>query len=394
MRAKNNNSPLEMHFSTTEKLKLLRGMFSTNTFKETVRPMLYGKADGNPETVHENVLKNLSTYSFAMPLLAPFFNTRPELQISVQGKRIAPFGTAAGLDKDGDALAPLSNFFGFLEPGTVVINAREGNPKPRVFAHEPELAIFNAQGFPSKGIDHFENNLKAYSRNKRRVPIYVSICGLPLSEENALEQAMEEMKILMKRLEPFVDGFVWNPYSPNTSALTKLRNPDTFMSTAQLMEESAPNALRLVKIGPYTEEQQGFSLNLVKSFIDGNGHGVVTSNTLMVPRENIPAKSWGYASAGESGRPLFKYMLRSCRDIRGRFPDSVIIATGGIFNGHDAFDAFKNGSTMVSGFTPYTFYGVGLVRNIKKELFNELRKEGYDNLTELQEKAREVLREN
>ena len=37
--------------------------------------MLYGKADGNPETVHENVLKNLSTYSFAMPLLAPFFNT-------------------------------------------------------------------------------------------------------------------------------------------------------------------------------------------------------------------------------------------------------------------------------------------------------------------------------
>jgi len=118
-------------------------------------------------------------------------------------------------------------------------------------------------------------------------------------------------------------------------------------------------------------------LALVEAFLDGGGHGVVGPNTYPVPKEDVPSESWGYSVAGKSGRFLRPYRQRFVTDTREAFPEAVIFATGGIYEGEDAYHTFKLGATGIEGYTPYTFYGVGLVPRIMKGVVHRLREEGH-----------------
>ena len=371
-----------------ERVAMLRGMFNPGLFKSTVRPMLYRKSNDDPELVHELTMKLMAQNESSLKMVSILFGHRRGLRININGKDVIPFGTAAGLDKNGDAMKSLSNFFGFLEPGTVVVNPREGNKRPRVAFDSDGLDVYNAQGFPSKGLEYFKERIIAYRRSNYKAPVYVSICGLPISEQNAVDVAMDELTTLLKSLNQYVDGFVWNCFSPNTSALKMLRTPEIFEQSASLMKQHAPDKLRLVKLGPYEEAEKDASMSLIRKFMDGGGHGVVTTNTKMVPKEQVPAPDWGYPSAGRSGKFLKPYRLRSVSEIRAAFPDSVIVATGGIYDGDDAYETFKAGADMLEGYTPYGFYGIGLLRNIEKGVVARLKQDGYRNLTELREKRR------
>jgi len=367
-----------------DKLTLLRGMFNTGYFRDCVRPMLYSKCNNDPELVNEVVMETLKKNGLGISMVSPFFRAPEELRIEVNGQKVIPFGTAAGIDKTGDSLLPLSNFFGFLEPGTICVNPRKGNDRPRLVADDANLDLYNAQGFPGRGLDYFLNNLREYKKRNRDVPVYANICGMPLSEQGAIELAMDEMKKLLKELEPYADGFVWNCASPNTEALKLLREPEISRRTSELMKELAPNKLRLIKIWPYEPTEISSPLRFVESFIEAGGHGIVTTNTKMFPREQIPAQNWGYKSAGRSGTFLKPYRLRSLKDLRSAFPDALIVATGGIFDGDDAYETFKAGATMLEGYTPYTFFGLGLLKQIEKGVIKRLKADGYKSLQDMQ----------
>lgn len=375
--------PVDSSLSITDNLTLLRGMFSPEFFMKSTRPLLYKKANNDPERVHELVLEMITNHKSELALLSNFFRAPEELKIKINGQSIVPFGAAAGLDKTGDSLLGLSNFFGFLEPGTICVNPRPGNNRPRVATDDANLDLYNAQGFPGKGLEYFLNNLKDYKRQKGKVPVYINICGMPLSEQDAVNFAMDEMKQLLTKLEPYADGFVWNCASPNTEALKLLREPGIFNETSKLIKELAPNKLRLVKMWPYEPEEKATFLNFVKSFMDGGGHGVITTNTKIFPKEQIPAPNWGYKSAGRSGIFLRPYRLRSVKDLREAFPDAIIVATGGIYDGDDAYETFKIGADMLEGYTPYTFYGLGLLAKIEKRVAERLRQDKHASLEEL-----------
>ncbi|MSP79245.1 MAG: hypothetical protein EXR67_06835 [Dehalococcoidia bacterium] len=365
-------------------------------FRKLVRPQLYQRNHSDPELVHEAALKLLGdpvvidTLNKHYSLL---FKAPPELTIELAGRHIAPFGTAAGFDKNGDALEALSHVFGFQEPGTVVLYPRPGNPRPRVATDDAHEDLYNAQGFPSQGLDYFLANLTRYRNSTfrpRPSSIFVSICGLPPAEQHAVEFALKEMETLLTRIAPFADGFVWNPFSPNTAALSLLRKPEVFRETARLMWKHAEQKLRLVKMGPYEPDtaEATDSLKLVEAFLEGGGHGVVLVNTKAFPKDQVPVKTWGYPSAGRSGRFLKPYRLRAVRDIRQAFPQAVIIASGGISDGLDAYETFKAGATALEGYTPYTYHGYGLLAHIARGVAYHLQAEGYKNLEELQKQVR------
>jgi dihydroorotate dehydrogenase len=48
------------------------------------------------------------------------------------------------------------------------------------------------------------------------------------------------MEVLISRLRPYVQGFVWNPSSPNTPALKNLRTKELFKEHAELIRELTP----------------------------------------------------------------------------------------------------------------------------------------------------------
>jgi len=237
-------------------------------------------------------------------------------------------------------------------------------------------------------VRNFYRKLGFLASNYAKSLIYASVCGLPLTDN--LDDAFSEMETLLDRLNPYVEGFVWNPFSPNTAALSKLRTPEMFRKNAELVSQSIGGKLKLVKIGPYddTEEAKRNMLLLIEDWMTGGGDGVVTTNTYMVPKDQVPSKDWGYPSAGRSGRSLDSYRSRSVLDIREAFPDAVIIATGGIFDGDTAYQTLRY-ADAVEGYTPYTFYGLGLLPRIADRVSERLQREGFKNLEEMQKAYRE-----
>lgn len=365
-----------------------KSLTSTRFFREVVRPILYTRARNDAEQVHEFALEALVLYESAVRKVSPLFDI-PELQLELAGKCVTPFGIAAGLDKNGDASYPLSKLFGFLEIGTIVVPKREGNLRPRVAVDNEREEIYNAQGFPSKGLDHVLGNLAAYRSRDGQAPLLLNICGIP-PDQNQLAVAHQELETLLDKLGPYADGFVWNPFSPNTEALKLLRTPDEFKQTAEQVKEKAPTKLRLVKMGPYDSvlERQRAWLELVGAWMDGGGHGVVVVNTYMVPKETVPAENWKYPSAGRSGKFLQVYRQRAIKDVRREFPKAFIIATGGIDSAEEAMAAFKAGANVLEGYTPYTFHGFGLLHEIALGVITKLNVNGYKTLADFQKNLR------
>lgn len=164
--------------------------------------------------------------------------------------------------------------------------------------------------------------------------------------------------------------------------------------------------LLLVKMGPYEEDQKENWLFLADPWISGKGDGFVVVNTFMVPKEQVvsetwdwphwslnwwysredkPIPEWGYGSAGKSGRFLAPYRMRAIKDLREAYfgEDIIIFATGGIFDGDDAYKTFLAGADAVEGYTPYTFYGLGLAKELMSDVSSRMQKDGYKSLQEL-----------
>jgi dihydroorotate dehydrogenase len=365
----------------TEKLY---GLALTNPgfFRRVVRPLIYQRCGGDAERVHEFAVKMLEQNQNALEDVSAKFDF-PDLHLQVAGNRRMPFGTAAGFDKDGEVLYPLSLIFGFEEPGTLVLHRREGNKKPRIAADAGERELYNAQGFPSLGAEHFATNAKRYRERGGKAPLLASICGIPPSPDK-MDVAYAEMESIVDLVGSYVDGFVWNPFSPNTAALGLLRTPECFRQTAELLRRKAGQKLKLVKMGPYDdiEEKRSDWKELMKSWMEGGGDGVVATNAYMVPRSQVPSSRWGYDWAGRSGRFLHSYRDRAVMEARKEFPSAVVIATGGIDSGEEAWRAFAAGADLLEGYTPYTFESFGLLIKMSRELGALLKSKGYSSLEE------------
>lgn len=360
-----------------------RSLTSPIFFRTFARPLLYKNARGDPEHVHETTLNTLNKYEDVVKNLSPRFNF-PSLEVDLKGHRVIPFGTAAGLDKNGDALFPLSYMFGFQETGTVVVTPSFGNPRPRIAVDNHQKNLYNAQGYPSKGLDYFLEKVQAFRKKDSRSFILVNICGMP-SESGQLDNAYKELEILVNQICPYTDGFVWNPFSPNIASLSSLRIPEVFKESAALIKEKAGRCLKLIKMGPYRYDAEKKEwLDLIDAWLQGGGDGIVAVNTLSVGNVQIPSREWGYSSAGKSGTCLQEYRQRAIRDARKEFPGAVIIGTGGIDSGGEAWAAFHAGANALEGYTPYTFHGFGLIPAMASGVKKKLAWMGYKSLEEFQ----------
>jgi len=124
------------------------------------------------------------------------------------------------------------------------------------------------------------------------------------------------------------------------------------------------------------EEINNINELILKFKIDG----VVLTNTSNQNREdlfNIKKNEAG----GLSGLPLQKLSLKFIKNFyksnKGRVP---IIGVGGIDNGQSAFEKIAAGATVIQLYTGMVYKGPGVVKNIKKELIEILKKEKINNI--------------
>ena len=329
---------------------------------ELIRPVLF---QFDPETAHHLGLAALRLSAKLGPI-NPMRQTLVGHPRTVMGLEFPnPVGLAAGMDKNGDCIEGMAALgFGFLELGTVTPVPQPGNPKPRMFRLIDQQAVINRLGFNNKGVDYLIEQVKA---RRSRILLGINI-GKNLT--TAVENALDDYRIALRKVYPHADYIAVNISSPNTPGLRKLQTAEYLgellggleLEREKLAQEHGRRVPMAVKIAPDLEPQE--IAPLVEMLVKHRVDAVIATNTTL-SRAGVESSVYASEAGGLSGKPLFPrstgIVARLAEILQGELP---IIASGGIFSADDARAKLEAGASLVQIYTGFIYRGPGLVREI------------------------------
>ena len=347
-----------------------------------LRPLLFALDAERAHRLTFATVAALARVPGALPAVrAALYFEHPSLRTMLWGRALGtPLGLAAGFDKDGLLIAPLDALgFGFLEVGTVTPWPQPGNPRPRLFRLPEDLALINRMGFNNRGAEALADRLARLEGAGLRAPIGVN---LGRNRDTPNERAREDYTAALRAVHRHAAYAVVNVSSPNTPGLRALQDRDSLRDLlAALRQEEARLAARtgrrvplLLKVAPDLESQAlaGLAGVALAERVDG----LIATNTTLT-RPGLRAKPRD-EPGGLSGRPLFGLALETVRRLRRlTHGDIPIVAAGGIFTGEDAYAMIRAGASAVQIYTALIYGGPGVVRRIKQELVELLRRDGF-----------------
>ena len=293
----------------------------------------------------------------------------PRLALTLGSLRLAgPVGLAAGLDKDGEAIAVWPHLgFGFVEIGTVTALAQPGNPAPRLFRLPAVRGLINRMGFNNHGSDALAQVLTQLRARGRwpRVPVGANIGK---SKATPLDEAEADYLLSVERLKDQVDWFTVNVSSPNTPGLRELQRPERLTPLLRAVVDKANPKPVFVKFAPDLEEHE--LGEAVEVAIQAGCAAIVATNTT-----NSRPGSTGSTTetGGLSGAPIwplaFARIQAVLRAASGRIP---VIGVGGIMGPEEAVALLDAGCVAVQVYTGLIFEGPGLVARINRALLSRL----------------------
>lgn len=344
-------------------------------FDRILRPALYRLSGGDAEVVHERTVRALARIATFPPALTALRSRYGvDAPVNVFGLRFPNrVGLAAGMDKDGRALAAWPALgFGFVEVGTVTKLAQPGNPRPRLFALPRSEAVINRMGFNNAGAEALARRLAA--SGKPEVPLGISIGK---SKVTPLEDAVADYCSSLTTLYPYADYFAINVSSPNTPGLRSLQDRQALADLLQQLHETSvalarpsarPPTPLLVKVSPdLTDDALG---ELLEVCLEQHVAGVIATNTT-VGRHSIAAKEEHLArqQGGLSGRPLAARASEVVRFVHKRAGDRLpVIGVGGILDPTDAERMIDAGASLVQLYTGFALHGPELVLRVNRAL--------------------------
>jgi dihydroorotate dehydrogenase len=291
----------------------------------------------------------------------------PRLAVSLFGKTFPnPVGLAAGAEKKGEALKGWARMgFGFVEAGTVTLEARAGNPAPRVWRLGGGQLV-NWMGLPGAGLAPFVANLEAFSRTEER-----KRCGLGVSIASP-EGNIDAFRRLSAACAPLADYLTLNASCPNVQGHG---NAELGALEAQVRAVRAESGGRpvLVKIDPPRDDASLHAT--VDAAMNAGAAGIVAVNTVSFAKRDVAGLSlrWperdGKPVGGYSGPALLQVAFRTVAKIRARLgPGAPVIGVGGIQSGADARGMMEAGADAVQLYTGLVYRGPGLLKEIKGAL--------------------------
>ena len=328
----------------------------------------------DPEAAHDLAIKSLK-FNFIPKL---FFQVEDEEMLSTElfKKQLKnPIGLAAGFDKSAEVYNSLFKFgFGFVEVGTITPKSQFGNPKPRVFRLEKDKALINRLGFNNDGIDTVSERLTQNTPDE--------FLGINIGPNKDTKDKVLDFLECFKKLNKFASYITVNISSPNTTGLRDFHEEKLLAELlSKLLELKKKNKITCpvaLKLSPDIGEDEITNINeiILKFKIDG----VVLTNTTNQNRDNLidPNRK---ETGGLSGQPLQKLSSKFIKNFyksnKGKVP---IIGVGGIDSGKSAFEKIAEGATVIQLYTGMVYKGPGVVKDIKKELIEILKKEKIKNI--------------
>ncbi len=329
-------------------------------YSSLIKPFLFTLP---AETAHD---LSMETAHLA-PWLGGILGNENDLKLKTQVGKLswsAPWGLAAGLDKNAQAIPFFSKLgFGALECGTITLDEQLGNAKPRMFRLPEEQSLRNSMGFPSRGLVKIENG---FHTRTHKVPVGANIGKL---KESSPLRSIIELKKIKNTLEDKADYFVINVSSPNTPGLRHLQDRGYL---SELFKELRPFHKDIyLKIAPDLNEGQLKELYDVSC--EFNLTGLIATNTTMMPEKG---------SGGVSGELLKSraYDIYS-KLLEWKGDDKFeIIAVGGINSWADVLKLWRAGGKSFQVYTAFIYQGPELLKNFQKQTLHMLEQTELNNL--------------
>lgn len=281
----------------------------------------------------------------------------------------APFGLAAGFDKNAVAIKALGDLgFSHVEIGTVTAIAQSGNEKPRLFRLIADRALINRMGFNNQGAEVVAKRLEAL---RRKHGSKLPIIGVNIGKSRVVEveDAVDDYRKSARLLAKFADYVAVNVSSPNTPGLRSLQSVEALRPILVAVQQEAAGKPILVKIAPDLADED--VLAVADLAIELGLAGVIATNTT-ISREGLKtdaAKVAAIGAGGLSGAPLkarsIEVLNLLAKRLAGR---AAIISVGGIETGEEAAARLKAGATLVQGYSGYIYEGPFWARTVNKFL--------------------------
>ena len=338
------------------------------------------------ETAHDLALRALSV----VPPGAPPADSGLLRGALCGGRLSNPIGLAAGLDKDGVAIAGFARLgFGAIEIGSVTPRPQPGNPGPRLFRLPEDRAIINRMGFNSAG---HEAVLRRLTRYRDRMGSAGPMIGVNLGKNRDSTDAATDYAQGIARFAELADYLVVNISSPNTPGLRGLQAAEPLRALLDRLAEarSAAGARPplVLKLAPDLDpdERGAIAEIALASAVDG----LVLGNTTLARPPELRGRQ-RFEAGGLSGPPLFARSTAVLADFarltQGRL---ALIGTGGVASGADAYAKLRAGASLVQLYTALIYEGPGLVHRVKSELSRLLAQDGFASAGEAVGRDREV----
>jgi dihydroorotate dehydrogenase len=326
----------------------------------------------DPELAHSLAIK------FLKNLYIPIFPSKDDevLKINMFGKEFQnPIGLAAGFDKNAEVYDKMFVLgFGFVEVGTITPEPQEGNSKPRVFRLVEDKAIINRLGFPSQGL----------SRVKSRIEIkgVHGILGINIGPNKNSQSRINDYLECFKKLHNLSSYICINISSPNTENLRNFHEEENLkklLSEISILRKNLDSKKPiLLKISPDIKDQD--IAMICESVLEFNFDGLILTNTSIKLRENL-ASNHKNEIGGLSGQPLNDssnlIIKKFFKIIKKKIP---IIGVGGVDSGLSAYQKIRAGASLLQLYTGLVYKGPFIVTNIKKELAELLKRDGFSSL--------------
>ena len=339
-----------------------------------IKPMLL-KID--PETAHKIAETALMT-ARRCPLFFNWMSEKYFIDDKMLYQRIwgldfyNPIGTAGGFDKNAKMIQALPALgFSWGEIGAVTPRPQAGNEKPRVWRHIEEEALQNAFGFNNDGVAVISERLnKIYPFI---LPIGANIGKNKTTPEN---EAINDYKILVEKLNDKVDFFVVNVSSPNTPNLRDLLN-EKFISNLFIELKKLTTKPILIKLSPDMEIE--LAVNVAKTAVENGADGVIATNTSVDYSLVKNPQNKGGISGKVIKDKSYRMLVALSKEL---FNKTILISVGGIDSAEEAYKRIKAGASLLQVFTAFIYHGPELIKEINEGIIELLKKDGYSNITQ------------
>ena len=291
------------------------------------------------------------------------------LEVDISGVKFKnPVILASGiLDESGETMLRIARAgAGGIVTKSIGMEKRKGYENPVVY--ELPYGLLNAIGLANPGIENYGDEIKIAKRGN--VPIIGSIFGKDVGEFSYLAKRMEEYGADAVELNlscPHAKGYGME-IGVHEDLVEEIVNEVKNHINIPVWAKLTPNVSNIVNIAKAAENADAIVLiNTVKGMvIDIDARMPVLSNIY----------------GGLSGPAIKPIAVRMVYEVYNEIK-KPIVGVGGIVSGRDAIEFIMAGAVAVEVGTVIYMRGIEVINEIKNEIEEWMRKNGYERIEDL-----------